>query len=117
MAPTSGTGQCWIDMGSLSCRNLVNHLRTPNVNVVSGPGQPGMDDAQLAILQHERLHWQAEAERFNKIVHAQRERIRILEGSPDRLILWRVVKYLSHARFPNLVEASELEKALRKMLE
>jgi len=75
-----------------------------------------MDDAALAILQHERLHWQQEAERLNRIVHAQRDRIRDLEGSPNRLILWRVVKYLTNPRFPNLVEASELEKALREML-
>ena len=54
-----------------------------------------LDVGQRARLEHERIHWQQEAERLNVIVHAQRARIRALEGSPDRLLLQNIKTYLS----------------------
>jgi len=81
-----------------------------------------VDPSRIAILTHERLHWQEEAERFNKIVHAQRERIRKLEGSPNTLVLRRVVTFLQVIE-PVLLRADhredrmDLEKKVRGMLD
>jgi hypothetical protein len=54
-----------------------------------------VNDAEIARLEHERIHWQQEAQRLNVIVHAQRERIHALEGNPDRLLLQKIKTFLS----------------------
>lgn len=77
------------------------------------------DKAVVARLQHERLHWQEEAQKLNKIVHAQRDRIRDLESVPDRQLLLRIATCLHQVRFhlvqPRLYdEARELEQKLRE---
>lgn len=119
MGLTSGIGQCLIATADRLSRSQRNHHRIRGVSVEHGPGQPRMDDAvrigqqQLAILQHRCLHWQGEAERLNGIVHAQRVRIRDLEGSPDRLLLRKVVTCLQTV---GTVEASALERQLQEML-
>lgn len=78
----------------------------------------------LARMTHERLHWQSETERFNKIVHAQRDRIRDLEGSPDRLLLRKMMTFfqsIGESTLLNLpqqayVEAKGLQRQLQEVL-
>lgn len=118
MGHTSGTGLYSIDMASLLFRSPVSHRQILNVSAERGPGRPGMDEARIAILQHERLHWQAEAERLNKIVHAQRDRIRLFEGGPDMILLRKVVTFLQVAdiAWVDQQEAKSLEHQLKDML-
>ena len=79
-----------------------------------------MDAAEIARLEHERLHWQQEAERLNVIVHAQRARIRTFEGSPDRLLLQQIRTYLQSAwvnDVEKMVEGMLLAEKLGVMLD
>ena len=81
------------------------------------------DQALVARLQHERMHWQEEAEKLNKVVHAQRDRIRDLEGSPERQLLLRLMTLCQNVRHqlretrPELAsDAMALEQGLRNHL-
>lgn len=137
MERMSGIGPYSIERVSQSRHSHQNHHLIPGVSVGSGPGRiemgsyagphdmpvqqctteglhaHGDEAAALAVLQHQRLHWQAEAERLNRIVHAQRDRIRDLEGSPNRLLLRKVVTYLQTI---GKTEANTLERQLQEML-
>jgi hypothetical protein len=78
--------------------------------------------AEIARLTHERLHWQDEATRLNRIVHAQRARIQQLEGSPQTLLWRRVVTFLQVIE-PVLLRAThredrmDLEKKIREVID
>lgn len=78
--------------------------------------------AEIARLTHERLHWQDEAMRLNAIVHAQRERIRLLEGSAKTTLWRRVVTFLQVIE-PVLLRAQhredrmDLEKKIREVID
>lgn len=82
-----------------------------------------IDPAAVAIQVHERLHWQEEAERWRKIAHAQRDRIRDLEGSPERQLLLRLMTLCQNVRHqlretrPELAsDAMALEQGIRNYL-
>ena len=60
------------------------------------PAEPVAE--KMAVLAHERLHWQAEAERWRLVAHAQRERIAALESGPDRHLVRDLVGALEETR-------------------